>query len=139
MVEQLLPPEVTEQEIDHDTTDDGSSQVVYPPSHKSNKLFSGLNTIQPVPTQILTVSDHNNRTLHLELDSAATVNYIALDEARARNLNISTNNQISKLGDGATTIMACGEVNTTLYRDDLPLTFKALVCQKLHFSSKLMV
>ena len=37
-----------------------------------------------------------------------------------------------KLGDGATTIMACGEVNTQFYRDDLPLTFQALVCRKLH-------
>ena len=82
MVEQLLPPEVTEQEIDHDTTDDGSSQVAYPPLYKSNKISTGLNTIQPVPTQILTVSDHNNKTLHLELDSLATVNYIVLDEAR---------------------------------------------------------
>lgn len=28
--------------------------------------------------------------------------------------------------------MACGEVNTKFYRDDLPLTFQALVCRKLH-------
>lgn len=28
--------------------------------------------------------------------------------------------------------MACGEIKTIFYRDDLPLTFQALVCRKLH-------
>ena len=83
MVEELLPPEVLDQEHNEEHTDDGSSQVDYPPLHKNNKTFAGLKSIQPVPTQILTVSDYNNKTLHLELDSAATVNYISLDEARA--------------------------------------------------------
>ena len=106
--------------------------MVYPPPYKFNQISAGLNTIQPVPTQILTVSDENNKVLHLELDSAATVNYISLDEAKARNLIIHKNSQISKLGDGATTIMACGEISMNLYRDDLPLTFRALVCSRLH-------
>ena len=133
MVKELLPPEVIEQETDQDTTDDkGGSQVVYPAVYKLNKKSAGLSTIQPVPTQLLTVSDHNNRPLHLELDSAATVNYIMLDEARARNFNINRNNQVSKLSDGDTTLMACGEIKTISYRDDLPLTFQALVCCKLH-------
>ena len=83
MVDQLLPPEVLEQEDDQETADDTSSQVAYPPLYKYNKISTGLNTIQPVPTQILTVSDHNNKVLHLELDSVATVNYIMLDEAKA--------------------------------------------------------
>merc|ERR1711867_139835 len=99
MVEQLLPPEVLEQEDDQETADDTSSQVAYPQLYKFNKISTGLNTIQPVPTQILTVSDHNNKVLYLELDSAATVNYISLDEAKARNLIISKNSKISKLGD----------------------------------------
>ena len=34
MVEELLPPEVLEQEHDQETTDDGSSQVAYPPLYK---------------------------------------------------------------------------------------------------------
>ena len=29
-------------------------------------------------------------------------------------------------------IKACGEIRTILYRDKIPLTFEALVCQKLH-------
>ena len=120
IVDQLLPPEVTEHEKEEDdqTEDETGSQVDYPPPYKFNKISAGLNLIQPVPTQILTVSDENNRVLHLELDSAATVNYISLNEAKARNLLIHSNSQISKLGDGATTIMACGEITMKLYRDD---------------------
>ena len=134
IVDQLLPPEVVEHELDEDdqTAEETESQVAYPPSYKYNTISAGLNLIQPVPTQILTVSDENGKVLHLELDSAATVNYITLREAKARNLIISSNSQMSKLGDGATTIMACGEINMTLYRDDLPLTFRALVCKSLH-------
>ena len=135
IVDQLLPPEVVEHELDEDdqTADETESQVAYPPSYKYNPISAGLNLIQPVPTQILTVSDENGKVLHLELDSAATVNYITLREAKARNLIISSNSQMSKLGDGATTIIACGEVTMKLYRDDLPLTFRALVCKKLHY------
>ena len=133
MVEELLPPEVAEQETDQETTDENAgSQVVYPAKYKFNKISTGLSTIQPVPTQLLTVSDHNNLPVHIELDSAATVNYITLDEPKAHNFIINRNNQISKLGDGDTTIMACGEIKTVFYRDDLLLTFQALVCCKLH-------
>ena len=48
MVEELLPPEVLEQEHNQETTDNGSSQVAYPPLYKSNKIFTGLNMIQPI-------------------------------------------------------------------------------------------
>ena len=73
IVDELLPPEILEQEDDQ-TPDDTSSQVAYPPLYKLNQISTGLKTIQPVPTQILTVSDQDNKVLHLELDSAATVN-----------------------------------------------------------------
>merc|ERR1711867_67122 len=97
IVDQLLPPEIVEHELDEDdqTGDETESQVAYPPSYKYNPISAGLNLIQPVPTQILTVSDENGKVLHLELDSAATVNYITLREAKARNLIISSNSQMS--------------------------------------------
>ena len=57
---------------------------------------------------------------------------LTLNEAKARNFTIVPNNQSSHLGDGQSTIQACGEINTILYRDSLPLTFQALVCPKLH-------
>ena len=116
MVEELLPPEVLEEEASQETTDNTSSQVVCPALYKINTISAGLSTITPVPTQLLTVSHHNNRPLHLKLDSTATVNYLTLDEARARNFIINSNNQVSKLGDSATTIVACGEITTILYR-----------------------
>ena len=110
-----------------------NTQVAIPKRNKLITVCTGLNTLRPVPTQLLTLSDYNNRPIHLELDSAATVNYISLNEAKTRNFKINHNNQSSKLGDGITTITACGEITTTLYRDDLPLKFEALVCEKLHY------
>merc|ERR1711867_9809 len=59
IVDQLLPPEVLEHEQEQDDqTSETGSQVAYPPIYKTNKISAGLNTIQPVPTQILTVSDN---------------------------------------------------------------------------------
>ena len=94
-----------------------------------NSFITGLNTLQPVPTQILTLSDNAGTPIHIELDNGATVNYIRLDEAVARKFFISPNNQTSYLGDGDTILTACGEINTVLYRDKTPLTFQALVCR----------
>ena len=134
MVEELLPPEVREQETDQDLTEDSAenSQVAHPAKNTINKICAGLNTLHTVPTQLLTVSDQNGLPIHIELNSTATVNYISLDEAKARNFYISRNNQSSRLGDGDTTITACGEITTTFYRDNLPLSFQAIVCNKLH-------
>merc|ERR1712240_837488 len=58
IVDQLLPPEVIEHELEQDdqTADETGSQVAYPPKYKLNQISAGLNTIQPVPTQILTVT-----------------------------------------------------------------------------------
>ena len=94
MVEELLPPEVAEQETEQEH-ENADSQVVYPVIYKFDKISAGLRMIQPVLTQLLTVSDHNNLPVHIELDSAATVNYITLDEARACNFIINYNNQVS--------------------------------------------
>ena len=93
---------------------------------------SGLSILQPVPTQLLTLTEGHGNPIHIELDNGAMVNYITLNEARAQNFYISPNKQLSKLGDGDTMLHACREINTTLFRDDNPLTFKALVCKKLH-------
>ena len=52
--------------------------------------------------------------------------------APATCFKILPNSQISYLGDGHTMIKACGEISTILYRDKIPMTFEALVCQDLH-------
>ena len=97
-----------------------------------NTVNTGLNTLKPVPTQLLTVADAAGEPVHIELDSAATVNYISHNEALTRNFNIVPNSQMSKLGDGTTTLKAIGEISTVFYRDDLPLKYDALVCKQLH-------
>ena len=55
-----------------------------PADHK----IAGLRSIQLVAAQILSVMDSNNRPLHIELDSAARVSYITLQEAKRRQLVI---------------------------------------------------
>ena len=78
--EEHLPPEVLESELmDYSFT----PQVPQNNSdHTSPDLyFAGLQSIQPVVVQILSVADSNSQPLHIELDSAATVSYITLAEA----------------------------------------------------------
>ena len=60
-------PQVPQNNTDH----------TYPDPH-----FAGLRSIQPVVAQILSVADSNSQPLHIELDSAATVSYITLDEVK---------------------------------------------------------
>ena len=119
IVNEALPPEVleAEEQEEEDIETDNTEQVVIKTVTTTNTQYPGLSVIQPVPTQLLTLSDHNGTTIHLELDSAATVNFITKEEARARNFIIYPNSQCSKLGDGDTQIQACGEIRTILYRD----------------------
>ena len=128
----LLPQKVLENETDQKELEAHSTQVDIKSKSLTNTINTGLNTLKPVPTQLLTVSNHARNPVHIELDSASTVNFISLDEARTRNFTIYPNSQSSKNGDGATSITAVGEITTTFYRDDLPLIYKALVCRKLH-------
>ena len=115
--------EVLEQET-ADLEEENESEVQTQESkNKHNGFITGLNTLQPVPTQILTLSDNAGKPIHIELDNGATVNYITLDEAVACNSIISPNSQTSCLGNGDTIIKASQEIRTTLYRDKIPLTF----------------
>ena len=134
IADEALPPEViqAEEEPDDNTDEDKHEQVVNKSLQHNKSNYTGLSLIQPVPTQLLTLTDHSGSPIHIELDSAATVNFITYKEAKTRNFTIYPNDQSSKLGDGSSTIKACGEISTILYRDSLPLIFKALICHKLH-------
>ena len=81
----------------------------------SLKIVPGLSHLQPVPTKILALQDAANKSVHVELDSAATVNFITLKEARAHNLKIKPNGQVSRLGDGLHYIRSVGEIDAYLY------------------------
>ena len=107
-------------------------------SHNNNNhtyqdtQIAGLRSIQPVAAQILSAADSDGRPIHIELDSATTVSYITLAEATKRRYHIKPNNQVSHLGDGLTPLKSCGEIDVTIYRNDHPLRFRALVTRHLH-------
>ncbi len=98
----------------------------------SLKMIPGLSRLQPVPPQTLSVLDAANKPVHMELDSAASVSFITLKEAKARNFIIRPNGQISRLGDGLHTIKSVGEIDEYLYRNGHRLRFRALICPNLH-------
>ena len=89
--------------------------------------------IKPVPSQILTVfQDINNKNpIHIDLDSGANVNYCTESEARRRNFKIYPNGQLSKLGDGKTTLKGIGEIHETFFRNSWTVKYSAIVCQQL--------
>ena len=132
LADDVLPPEVLEFEQETEESETDTTQVESTQLSVINTTNTGLNTLKPVPTQLLTVADAAGEPVHIELDSAATVNYISHNEALTRNFNIVPNSQMSKLGDGTTTLKAIGEISTVFYRDDLPLKYDALVCKQLH-------
>ena len=80
---ELLPQEVLENETDQEESEADSTQVDTKNKLITNTINTGLNTLKPVPTQLLTVSDQAGNPVHIKLDSTATVNFISLDEAVA--------------------------------------------------------
>ena len=93
---------------------------------------AGLAHIEPVPAQILSLTDGNNLPIHVELDNGATSSYIVLNEAINRGYIINPNSQSSQLGDGVTIIKSCGEIDVTFYRNSHKLRFRAIVARNLH-------
>ena len=92
--------------------------------HTSPDLyFVGLQSIQQIVVQILSVADSNSQPLHIELDSAATVSYITLVEAKKHHFCIQPNNQVSHLGDGLTPLKSYREIDVVLYRNEHPPRF----------------
>ena len=89
--------------------------------------------IEPVPYQILSLTDSNNKPIHLELNNSATYSYILLQDAINRGFHINPNSQSSQLGDGVTMIKSCGEIDDHLHRNDNKLRFRAIVVQNLHY------
>ena len=93
---------------------------------------AGLAHIEPVPAQILSLTDGSNKPIHIELDNGATCSYILVQEAIDCGFNICPNAQASQSGDGITMINSCGEIDVYLYRNDHKLRFRAIMAQNLH-------
>ena len=112
-------------EIDKKISNSASNSVSF-------SLPTSCNFIQPVPTQILSVQDTNNKDVHITLDSGATVSYIKLDIAKSHNFKIRPNSQLSSLGDGQTKLPAIGEIDEHFFRNDWSVRFNAIVVINLH-------
>ena len=69
MADKLLPQEVLENETDQEESEVVSTQVDIKSKIITNLINTGLNTLKPVPTQLLTVSDQAGNPVHIELDS----------------------------------------------------------------------
>ena len=82
IIDEALPPEVIEAE----ETELDDEQVTQPVHTRANK---------PVLTQILTCTDHNDRIMNIEIDSAATVNYLTHQETISRNFIIGQLSRVS--------------------------------------------
>ena len=80
-------------------------------------LTATCSYIQPIATQTLTVQDVNNKDIHLDLDSGATVSYVKLSTVLSHGFQIKPNTQLSNLADGKTKMAAMGEIKETFYRN----------------------
>ena len=90
------------------------------------------NFIQPVPAQTLTVKDSNNKNIHMDLDTGATVSYAKLSTVLSHGFKIYPNSQLSNLADGKTKMSAVGEINETFFRNNWEVKFHAIVTENLH-------
>ena len=99
----------------------------------SKPTFS-LSRIKAEPTQILAVfvDSSNNQPIHIDLDSGANVGFISLAAVKRWGFKMTKCSQLSRLGDGYTTLPSIGEINETFYRNGWTVTFRALVVEKLH-------
>ena len=99
----------------------------------SSPTFS-FGRIKAEPTQILTVylDATNNQPIHIDLDSGANVSFISLAAVRKWGFKMQKCSQLSKLGDGYTTLPSIGEIHETFCRNGWTVIFRALVVEKLH-------
>ena len=97
MADEVLPQEVFENEQDQEESKADSTQVEIANISVPNTINTGLNTLKPVPTELLIVTNTAGNPVHIELDSVATVNFILLNEAVTRNFTIYPNSQSSNL------------------------------------------
>ena len=85
-------------------------------------------------TQILTVfvDSTNKQPIHIDLDSGANVGFISLAAVKRWGFKMKKCAQLSRLGDGYTTLPSIGEIHETFYRNGWTVTFRGLVVEKLH-------
>ena len=65
MADELLPQEVLENKTDQEESEADSTQVDIKSKLITNMINTGLNTLKPVPTQLLTVSNQAGNPVHI--------------------------------------------------------------------------
>ena len=92
IIDKCVPPQVLEQEHGLYAEQEEEAEVQNGEhKHYFNSPPSGLNMLQQVPMQILTLTDKIRKNIHIELDNRATVNYITMNEAVACRFKILPN------------------------------------------------
>ena len=90
-----------------------------------------IKTLDPQPSQILTVFTKSGNPVYITLDGGATGSFITKKCADENNFKIWKNNQSAGLADNLTSVKSVGYIEETLYRDKWSVIFKALVVDNL--------
>lgn len=99
--------------------------------HTYTHVSTNIHLIKPVPSQILTVYQHDY-PLHLDLDSGCWISTIKEDIALRMNWTIHPNGQLARIADGKTVMKSIGEIHETFNRNNWSVTFSAIVMKELH-------
>ena len=90
-----------------------------------------MKTLDPKPSQILTVFTKSGNPVHITLDGGATGSFITKQCAEKNGFKIWPNNQTAGLADNKTSVQSLGYVEETFFRDKWSVIFKALVVKNL--------
>ena len=90
-----------------------------------------MKTLDPKPSQILTVFTKTAKPVHITLDGGATGSFITQQCAEVNGFKIWPNNQTAGLADNQTSVQSLGYIEETLFRDKWSVILKALVVKNL--------
>ena len=115
----------------HDETD--NTILVSNTNHDHSHLTpeNNIHVIKPVPSQILTVFQHDI-PVHLDLDSGCWISTVKYDYALKMKWKIHPNGQLARIADGKTVLKAKGEIHETFCRNSWTVKFSAIVMEQLH-------
>ena len=99
--------------------------------HSPQTLNNNIHVIQPVPSQIITVYQHDF-PIHIDLDSGCWISTVRLDFAKKMKWKIHPNGQLAKIADGKTVLKAKGEIHESFNRNNWNVKFSAIVMEQLH-------
>jgi hypothetical protein len=90
-----------------------------------------MRTLDPKPSQVLTVFTKSGSPIYITLDGGATGSFISKNCAEKNQFKIWPNNQTAGLADNQTCVQSLGYIEETFFRDKWSVIFKALVVKNL--------